>query len=87
MMLSKPSNRNLLVLWVCRRGMAARSMLGNLRITLNKRLATAAAAMVQRMISLSKLLVLRPESPFRKGVKGLDDMLSVCPQSFHCNTS
>jgi hypothetical protein len=42
-----------------------------LRITLNKRLETAAAAIVQRIISRNSPLVLRPVSPFRKGSTGL----------------
>lgn len=41
----------------------------DLRITLNKRLATAAAAMVHRMISRRRPLVFRPVSPFKKGSK------------------
>ena len=41
----------------------------DLRITLNNRLATAAAAMVQRMMMRSMPRVFRPPSPFRKGSK------------------
>ena len=40
------------------------------RITLNSRLATAAAAIVQRIISRSKPRVFRPVSPFRNGSIG-----------------
>lgn len=36
-------------------------------MTLNRRLATAAAAIVQRMISRSRPRVFRPESPLKKG--------------------
>lgn len=36
-------------------------------MTLNKRLATAAAAMVQRIINRSRPRVFRPVSPLRKG--------------------
>lgn len=36
-------------------------------MTLNRRLATAAAAIVQRMISRSRPRVFRPVSPFKKG--------------------
>ena len=42
-------------------------------MTLKSRLATAAAAMVQRITTLRRLLMLRPESPFRKGLIGLGD--------------
>lgn len=41
----------------------------DLRITLNKRLATAAAAIVHRMINRSRPLVFRPVLPFKKGSK------------------
>ena len=51
----------------------------SLRMTLKSRLATAAVAMVQSMISRSRPRVLRPVSPFRKGSMGptadVDDML------------
>lgn len=39
----------------------------DLRMTLNKRLATAAAAIVHRMINRSRPRVFRPVSPFKKG--------------------
>jgi hypothetical protein len=40
---------------------------GNILITLKSRLATAAPAIVQRMISRRSPRVLRPVSPFKKG--------------------
>ncbi len=53
-------------------------------MTLNNRLATAAAAIVNRMTSRSNTRVFRPVSPFRKGsteeggiVKGTDDETEV----------
>lgn len=42
-------------------------MKNHLRITLKSRLETAAAAIVQRMMSLNKPLVFLPRSPFKKG--------------------
>ena len=44
----------------------------DIRITLNKRLDTAAAAMVQRIINRKRPRVLRPVSPFRKGSMDVD---------------
>jgi hypothetical protein len=41
----------------------------SLRITENSRLATAAPAIVKRMINRRRPRVFRPESPFRKGSK------------------
>ena len=49
----------------------------DLRITLNKRLATAAAAIVQRMINRRRPLVFRPVSPFKKGSKTSTAMLDA----------
>lgn len=48
-----------------------------LRITLNKRLATAAAAIVHKMINRRRPLVLRPVSPFKKGSKTSTAMSDV----------
>ena len=47
----------------------------DLRITLNNRLATAAAAMVQRIMMRSMPRVLRPPSPLRKGSNPVVAML------------
>ena len=52
----------------------------DLRITLNKRLATAAAAIVQRMINRRRPLVFRPVSPFKKGSKTSTAMFDVAGQ-------
>ena len=42
---------------------------GNSLMTLNSRLATAAAAMVHKMINRNRPLVFRPVSPFKIGSK------------------
>ena len=47
--------------------MALISSLGDLLITLNKRLDTAAAAIVHKMINRRRPRVFRPVSPFKKG--------------------
>ena len=44
-------------------------------ITLNKRLDTAAAAMVHNMINRKRPLVFRPVSPFKKGSIGVVAMM------------
>ena len=48
----------------------------DIRMTLNNRLATAAAAMVQSIMSRRRPLVLRPLSPLRKGSIELADVES-----------
>ena len=54
----------------------------DLRITLKRRLATAAAAIVQRMISRRRPLVFRPVSPFKKGSKTSAAMSEVAVECF-----
>ena len=51
------------------------TMKPDLRITLNSRLATAAAAMVQRMMMRSMPRVFLPPSPFKKGSKPVVAMI------------
>lgn len=51
-----------------------------LRITLNKRLATAAAAIVQRIINRRRPRVFRPVSPFKKGSKTSTAMFDAAGQ-------
>lgn len=62
--------------WVLYRGGAGES----LRITLNRRLATAAPAIVKRMINRRRPRVLRPVSPFRKGSKAAATMIDAADE-------
>ena len=54
---------------MCCKDQSSREDIESLRMTEKSRLATAAPAIVQRMISRSRPLVFRPESPFKKGSK------------------
>jgi len=57
----------------------------NVLMTLNKRLDTAAAAMVQRMIKRSSPRVLRAVSPFNKGSIELEAMFEELEKSISPN--
>ena len=59
-----------------------RQEIRDLRITLNSRLATAAAAMVQRIIIRSIPRVFLPPSPFKKGSKPVVAMLNSKKAAF-----
>ena len=63
--------------WGHRRAIARLWTAGNVRITENSRLETAAAAIVQRMTSRSSPLVFLPVLPFNKGSSVAAVMMAV----------